>query len=126
MRQKSHPRGTKTPKAPNLRHSANKDGGIGGRMKKGQETNKGIATFRDKEAYQWELGLEQERIGRKKTLDSLKEEEEREVLEKAGQEICFEHEKEVVRTISPAVTFTVLAAGSSAIFYQGSTTSLKN
>ena len=58
-------------------------------MKKRQNGNKGIPAFKDKEAYQRELGLEQERIRRKKTLDALKESEEREAQEKAGLENLF-------------------------------------
>ena len=54
-------------------------------MKKRPNGNKGIPAIRDKEAYQRELGLEQERIRRKRAVDSLKESEEREALEKAGQ-----------------------------------------
>ena len=58
-------------------------------MKKRQNGNKGISAFRDKEAYQRELGLEQERLRRKKTLDALKKSEEREAQEKAGQGNLF-------------------------------------
>ena len=54
-------------------------------MKKRQKSKKGITAFKDKEAYQWELDLEQQRIRRKKTLESLKESEAREALEKTGQ-----------------------------------------
>jgi hypothetical protein len=58
-------------------------------MKKRQNGKKGIPAFRDKEAYQRELGLEQERIHRKRTLDALKESGERGALEKAGQGNLF-------------------------------------
>ena len=58
-------------------------------MKKKQRGVKGITAFKDKEAYQWELDLEQQRIRRKKTLESLKESEEREALEKTGQGNLF-------------------------------------
>jgi hypothetical protein len=57
------------------------------------KSNKGITAFTDKEAYQRELGLEQERIRRKKTLESLKESEEREAMERAGQGNLFTTEK---------------------------------
>ena len=62
-------------------------------MKKRQKGSKGIPAFKDKEAYQWELDLEQQRIRRKRTLDALKESEEREALEKAGQGNLFTIEK---------------------------------
>ena len=62
-------------------------------MKK-KQTSKGIPTFQDKEAYQWELGLEQQRIRRKKALDSLKDAEEREAMEKAGQGNLFAPKKD--------------------------------
>ena len=58
-------------------------------MKKKQRGVKGITAFKDKEAYQWELDLEQQRIRRKRTLDSLKESVAREALEKAGQGNLF-------------------------------------
>ena len=58
-------------------------------MKKRQNGNKRIPAFRDKEVYQRELDLEQERIRRKQTLDALKESEEREAQEKAGQGNLF-------------------------------------
>jgi hypothetical protein len=62
-------------------------------MKKRQNGNKSIPAIRDKEAYQRELGLEQERIRRKRAVDSLKESEEREALEKAGQGNLFTTQK---------------------------------
>jgi hypothetical protein len=62
-------------------------------MKKRQKSSKGIPAFKDKEAYHLELGLEQQRIRRKRTSDALKESEEREALEKAGQGILFTIEK---------------------------------
>jgi hypothetical protein len=62
-------------------------------MKKRQNGKKGIPAFRDKEAYQRELELEQEQIHRKKTLDALKESEEREAQEKAGQGNLFTSNK---------------------------------
>jgi hypothetical protein len=43
----------------------------------------------DKEAYQRELGLEQERIRHGRTLDVLKESEKREALEKGGKANLF-------------------------------------
>jgi hypothetical protein len=46
-------------------------------MKKRPNGNKGIPAIRDKEAYQRELDLEQERMRRKKTLDALEKSEER-------------------------------------------------
>ena len=58
-------------------------------MKKRQNGKKGIPAFRDKEAYQRELDLEQERIRRKQSLDALKESAEREAQEKAGQGNLF-------------------------------------
>jgi len=42
-------------------------------MKKRQKSKKGITAFKGKEAYRWELDLEQQRIRRKRTLDALKE-----------------------------------------------------
>jgi hypothetical protein len=65
-------------------------------MKKRQKDSKGIPAFKDKEAYQRELGLEQERIRRKRAVDSLKESEEREALEKAGQGNLFTTQREGV------------------------------
>ena len=62
-------------------------------MKKRQNGNKSIPAIRDKEAYQHELGLEQERIRRKRAVDSLKESEKREALEKAGQGNLFTTQK---------------------------------
>jgi len=62
-------------------------------MKKRQKGFKGIPAIKDKEAYQWELGLEQERIRRKRSSDALKEYEKREALEKAGQGNLFTTEK---------------------------------
>jgi len=81
-----------------LKHAAN-NGTIsmtesGEGVKKRQKGSKGIPAFKDKEAYQRELGLEQERIRRKKTLESLKESEEREVLERAGQGNLFTTKQE--------------------------------
>ena len=58
-------------------------------MKKRQKGNKGIMAFKDNEAIQRELGLELERRYRKRTSDSLKESEEREAQEKAGQGNLF-------------------------------------
>jgi hypothetical protein len=58
-------------------------------MKKRQKDTKGIPALQDKEAYQLELGVEQERIRRKRTLDALKESGERGALEKAGQGNLF-------------------------------------
>jgi hypothetical protein len=58
-------------------------------MKKRQKETKGIPAFKDKEAYQRELGLEQERIRRKKTGDALKEAGKREAKEQAGQGNLF-------------------------------------
>jgi len=58
-------------------------------MKKRQKDTKGIPALQDKDAYQRELGLEQERIRRKRTLEVLKESEERETLEKAAQGNLF-------------------------------------
>ena len=58
-------------------------------MKKRQNGNMGIPAFKDKEAYQREIDLEQERMRRKKTLDALKKSEEREAQEKAGQGNLF-------------------------------------
>ena len=62
-------------------------------MKKKQRGVKGILAIKDSEAYHRELGLEQERIRRKRTSDALKESEEREALEKAGQGNLFATEK---------------------------------
>ena len=58
-------------------------------MRKRQKDTKGISALNDKDAYERELGQEQERIRRKKQLDSLKEAEEREAREKAGQGNLF-------------------------------------
>ena len=58
-------------------------------MKKRQKNTEGISTLNDKDAYQRELGQVQERIRRKKQLDSLKHAEEREAQEKAGQGNLF-------------------------------------
>ena len=58
-------------------------------MKKTQKNTKGISALSDKDACQRELGQEQERIRRKKQLDSLKEAEHRETMEKAGQGNLF-------------------------------------
>jgi hypothetical protein len=58
-------------------------------MKKKQQNTKGIPTLSDKDAYQLELRVEQERVRRKKALDALKETEKREVQEKAGQGNLF-------------------------------------
>jgi len=62
-------------------------------MKKRQKDTKGIPALQDKEAIQRERGLEQERIRRKRTSDALKESEEREALEKAGQGNLFATKK---------------------------------
>jgi hypothetical protein len=58
-------------------------------MKKRQRNTRGIPALNNKDAYQLELSVEQERIRRKKALDALKESEKREVLEKAGQGNLF-------------------------------------
>ena len=58
-------------------------------MKKTQKRNNGFTAFHDKDAIQRELGLEQERIRRKKAFDSLKEAEAREAMENAGQGNLF-------------------------------------
>jgi len=59
-------------------------------MKKRHKDAKGIIpSFQDQEAYQRELGVEQERIRRKRASDALKESEEREAMEKAGQGNLF-------------------------------------
>jgi len=62
-------------------------------MKRRQKDTKAIPVLKDREAYQLELGLEQERIYRKRTLDALEESEEREVIEKAGQGNRFKTKK---------------------------------
>ena len=62
-------------------------------MKKRQNGNKGIPAFKDKEAYQREIDLEQERMRRKKTLDALKKSEEREAQEKAARRIYSHRNK---------------------------------
>ena len=65
----------------------------GEEMKKRQKGVTGILGNKDRETYQWELGLEQERIRRKRSSDALKEYEKREALEKAGQGNLFTTEK---------------------------------
>jgi hypothetical protein len=62
-------------------------------MRKKQRNAKGITTINDKDAYQLELGAEQERIRRKKASDALKESDKREALEKAGQGNLFTTQK---------------------------------
>jgi len=62
-------------------------------MKRRQKDTKAIPVLKDREAYQLELGLEQERIRRKRTSDALKESEEREAQEKAGQGNLFSTQK---------------------------------
>ena len=62
-------------------------------MKRRQKDTKAIPVLKDREAYQREPGLEQERIYRKRTLDALEESEEREVIEKAGQGNRFKTKK---------------------------------
>ena len=87
--QKSYPENTKRPRTSNrhiLLASMTKSGEG---MKKRQNGNKGVPAFKDKEAYQREIDLEQERMRRKKTLDALKKSEEREAQEKAGQGNLF-------------------------------------
>ena len=88
-KQKSYLKNTNRPRTSNrhiLLASMTKSGEG---LKKRQKSNKGIPAFKDKEAYQRELCLEQERIRRKKALDALKESEEREAREKAGQGNLF-------------------------------------
>jgi hypothetical protein len=58
-------------------------------MRKKQKNTKGLSALNDKNAYQRELGVEQERIRRKKTFDALKESQKREAMEKAGQGDLF-------------------------------------
>jgi len=62
-------------------------------MKKTQKRNRGIPGIKDRETCQWELGLEQQRIRRKRTLDALKDSEKREALEKADQGNLFTTQK---------------------------------
>jgi DNA polymerase III delta prime subunit len=62
-------------------------------MRKKHRDTKGISALNDKNAYQFELGAEQERIRRKKASDALKESEKREALEKAGQGNLFTTQK---------------------------------
>jgi hypothetical protein len=58
-------------------------------MRKKQRNTKGISTLNVKDAYQIELGAEQERIRCKKASDALKELDKREALEKADQGNLF-------------------------------------
>jgi hypothetical protein len=58
-------------------------------MKNGKKGGKGIPAIKYREAYQWELGLAQQRIRRKRAFDALKDSEKREALEKAGQGNLF-------------------------------------
>jgi hypothetical protein len=62
-------------------------------MRKKPKITKGKSALSDKDAYQFELGAEQERIRRRKASDALKESEKREALEKAGQGNLFTTQK---------------------------------
>ncbi len=76
-KQKSYRKNTKRPKTPNWHILLASMTLLEKSMKKRQNGNKGIPAIRDKEAYQRELDLEQERMRRKKTLDALEKSEER-------------------------------------------------
>ena len=58
-------------------------------MGKKRRNTKGISALNDKDACQFELGVEQEPIRRKKTSDALKKSEEREAMEEAAQGNLF-------------------------------------
>jgi hypothetical protein len=62
-------------------------------MRKKQRNTKSISARNEKDAYQFELGAERERIRRRKASDALKESDKREALEKAGQGNLFTTQK---------------------------------